>query len=405
MTHAVLSLYLLTLFLLPWGWFPPFPWLHDRAQWSDAVFALTAGLWLIDRLRTRSWPRWGTVHVAMGFYLAAATTSLLMTDGVRTTNAAKLLGIAELFMLAGITSDLVAREGILGRIVRVVAATSIATGVAAILGIAFFYAGVSTHLVGSYGDLVVSQSYARVQAGLFHPNLLANFCIFASALVAHPAGRLQPRVRRLAQGALLVAIGMTFSRGLLGYALAALVRRADTPRRRLFAAAYAAACVAGILFLNVWNLSLDPSHPLGAHFDPQPTPRMVAWTTAVRTLEEHPLSGSGPGNSPAHLRGLPFESHLTPLSVAATLGLPAFVAFAAMLWFLWRDRPRPTDVVLWSGLAGLALDALTEDVEDFRHIWVLMGLAAAWPRRMATSRSAEVAETEGRTMDRKTASG
>src|SRR4029453_12526853 len=122
-------------------------------------------------------------------------------------------------------------------------------------------------------------------------------------------------------------------------------------------------------------------------------------------LEERPLSGSGPGNSPAHLRGLPFESHLTPLSVAATLGLPAFVAFAAMLWFLWRDRPRPTDVVLWSGLAGLALDALTEDVEDFRHIWVLMGLGAAGPPRLAPPRSAEVGETEGRTMDRKTASG
>ena len=30
--RAVLVLYLTSLALLPWAWFPPFPWLHEHAQ-------------------------------------------------------------------------------------------------------------------------------------------------------------------------------------------------------------------------------------------------------------------------------------------------------------------------------------------------------------------------------------
>ena len=53
-------------------------------------------------------------------------------------------------------------------------------------GLALFYAGVETPLVGGYGDLLPSRSYARVQAGLYHPNLLARYCIFAAAVVSMP---------------------------------------------------------------------------------------------------------------------------------------------------------------------------------------------------------------------------
>jgi hypothetical protein len=28
-------------------------------------------------------------------------------------------------------------------------------------------------------------------------------------------------------------------------------------------------------------------------------------------------------------------------------------------------------------LAGLALDALAQDVEEFRHVWIMLGLACA----------------------------
>jgi small-conductance mechanosensitive channel len=84
--------------------------------------------------------------------------------------------------------------------------------------------------------------------------------------------------------------------------------------------------------------------------------------------------------------GQPFRAHLTPLNVAATLGLPALVALSVFVALLWRERRRPTDVAIWSGLAGLALDALAQDVEHFRHVWILLGLAAASTRRQEPDR-------------------
>jgi hypothetical protein len=61
--------------------------------------------------------------------------------------------------------------------------------------------------------------------------------------------------------------------------------------------------------------------------------------------------------------------------VAATLGLPALVALVGLIWSLWHARRRPTDVTIWSGLAGLGLDAIGQDVDHFRHIWIMLGLA------------------------------
>ena len=78
--RAAALLYLATLFLLPWSTFPAFPWLHPRAQWSDAVFAGAALLWVVERARERSWPRCGTAEIGMLVYLAMAVLSLLQAD-------------------------------------------------------------------------------------------------------------------------------------------------------------------------------------------------------------------------------------------------------------------------------------------------------------------------------------
>jgi hypothetical protein len=44
---------------------------------------------------------------------------------------------------------------------------------------------------------------------------------------------------------------------------------------------------------------------------------------------------------------------------------------------LWRERRRPTSSATWSGLAALAVDGLAQDIEHFRHVWVMLGLADA----------------------------
>ena len=47
---------------------------------------------------------------------------------------------------------------------------------------------------------------------------------------------------------------------------------------------------------------------------------------------------------------------------------------------LWRARTRPTDRTTFGLLAALALDGLGQDVEDFRHLWIALGLADAGRR-------------------------
>jgi hypothetical protein len=276
------------------------------------------------------------------------------------------------------TSDLASHLGVMRLIARAIAITSLLTAVAAITGLLLFYAGVGTPLIGGYGDLVPSVWYARVQAGTAHPNLLASFCIFAAAIIASKDADLPSRLRRCAQAALWITVMLTFSRGILAFGLAAALRGARTSHQRILTAGYAAACVLIMTLLTIWNLTLDPARPLEARINREAaSSRWQAATSSLRTLHEHPLGGSGLGTSPGEYRGAPFDAHLTPLNIAATLGLPALAAFIAIMVFLWRERGQPMDLAIWSGLAGLGLDGLTQDIEDFRHFWVMIGLADA----------------------------
>ena len=59
------------------------------------------------------------------------------------------------------------------------------------------------------------------------------------------------------------------------------------------------------------------------------------------------------------------------------MGLPALLALVGLVIALWRQRRQPTDTATWSGLAGLGVDAIGQDVEHFRHVWVMFGLADA----------------------------
>jgi len=377
LSRLVLGLYLTSLALLPWSWFPPFPWLHEHAQWSDAVFGVTAALWAMERWRSGKWPIWRSDHTALALYFLLACLSLLFASPNLRAGAPKLLGVAELCTLALITSDIASRPGALRIIVRVIAITSLISAAAALAGLVLFYTGVSSPLIGIYGELEPSPWYARVQGATYNPNLLASFCIFASAVIALRDGELPPWLRRLTLAALALTVFFTFSRGILGFVLAAVIRAARTPRRRAVAGVCTAACVGIVIGLTVWNPAINPTHPLDAHLRSVPSSRFQAASASLAGLVGCPLLGSGLGTHPGTYRGLPFDAHCTPINIAATLGLPSLIAFSFLIASLWRRRGRPTDLAIWGGLAGLALEGLAQDIEDFRHLWVAIGLAAA----------------------------
>jgi hypothetical protein len=384
-SRIVLVLYLAALVLLPWSWFPPFPWLHEHAQWSDAVFAGAVVAWGWECWRNRRWPGLGAFHGALALYLSAAVLSHLMAPPEGQAGW-KLLGLAELCALAFLTEEMASRPRVVPLIARAIAWTSLATAAAAMAGLVLFYCGWETPLVGGYGDLVPAERYARVQAGLYHPNLLASYCIFAAAVIARQDTRLPTSLRRGAQVALWVTVAFTFSRAILGFIAAAAFRTARTPLQRLAAGAYGAACVALLAFLTVANVVLDPSRPLAVTLNTgESSPRWQALTSSLRTVQTRPLWGCGPGDHPGWYRGGPFDAHLTVLNIAATLGLSALAAFVGIVVALWRRRSRPLDRATWGGLAGLALDGLASDIEDFRHLWVLFGLAGAPPSSRCTA--------------------
>jgi hypothetical protein len=377
LSRTVIALYLLSLAFLPWTWFPPFPWLHEHAQWSDALFAATVVAWAIERWQIGKRLRLEPAHAALALYFLFAVLSLLFASPNPQAGLPKLLGVAELCALAFITSDLASRPRVLRGISRAIAITSLVTATAGIVGLLLFYAGTRSGLIGIYGELEPSRWYARVQAGAYNPNLLASFCIFASAIVARREGQLPVWLRRISLAALWTTVFLTFSRGILGFVLAALVRGATTQFRRRVAAACAVVFVGTVISLTVWNPSVNPARPLDLSFQNVDSSRHQAAASSLATLLRHPVFGSGLGTSPGQYQGAPFDSHLTPLNIAATLGLPSLISFVFLITILWRRRLRPTDLYIWGGLAGLALDGLAQDIEDFRHLWVMIGLAGA----------------------------
>lgn len=369
-------LYLATLALLPWGGLVRFPWLHENAQWSDALFALATAAWAAGLLAARRLPRLRLVHAGLLLYVGWAAESLLAASPRAAAGPAKLLGLAMLAAFLVVTSDMMGRPGMPAAIGRTIAATSLLAALAAALGVALSAFGRITPLVGTCGDLLPGP-LSRAQAGFPHPNLLASFCVFASGALAREDAGLSRAWRRAAQAALAVTVVLTTSRAILAFALAAAIRGARSPSRRRLMGVLAVVLVVVMLGLTVVNLTFYPLRPWDVRVLPGPSSRLEAALTSLATLAAHPLLGTGPGTSPGHRGGLPFDAHLTPLNVAATLGLPALAGLVLVVLALWRGRSRPTDLATWGMLAGLGLDGLGQDVEDFRHVWVALGLADA----------------------------
>jgi hypothetical protein len=372
-------LYLATLALLPWAALVPFPWLHENARWTDVVFALATVAWAAGLLRERRLPRFRAVHAGLALYLGWALVSLAAAYPRPAAGHAKLLGVAMLVALFVVTSDMMGRPGMPKAVGRTLAATSVLTAVAALVGVGLSAFGRITPLVGTCGDLLPGP-LSRAQAGFPHPNLLASYCIFAFGAVERDDAGLSRTWRRVVRAALALTVLLTTSRAILGFALAAAIRWATTPARRRFAAALAVVLVLAMVSLTVVNVTFYPLRPWDVRVLPGPSPRLETVTSSFGTLAAHPLVGTGPGTSPGRRNEMPFDAHLTPLNVAATLGLPALLGLAFAVFALWRARSRPTDLATWGMLAGLGLDGLGQDVEDFRHVWVALGLADAGRR-------------------------
>jgi len=151
-------------------------------------------------------------------------------------------------------------------------------------------------------------------------------------------------------------------------------------------------------------------------------PRVATWLSAAGTVERYPVTGIGYGNLVARKPDLerwltepmlapfraPFatrnlEAHDLWLNVAGQSGLVGLAAFAFLLWRVLRGasiRPLPGGgplaalpaAALLAAVGAIGFHGLFAGVEEFRHVWVLLGLLAAatavragWPEPAATS--------------------
>jgi hypothetical protein len=374
------ALYLLAVATLGVKWVSPLSSFYPEAIWSDVLIGAAAVVWLFSRLARREFPRPRLFHLALGLYVAAGFVSLAFASDL-TLGAKTLLLMAELCVLAFLTSEFASEPGGIQAIVWTVVFVTLYTAILAVVGLALFYAHIHTSILGAYGEqYVASNRYARIAAGFESPPFLGSFCIFASALVAREDVSIPRHLRLVTQMALAALVLLTFARAIIGFAAAIAIRAGYRHRRsrraRAAAIAFVVASIAVIAALTAGRFHLDPTRPSTITYTvPDPHNRRQAFVTSLDTLGDHPIVGEGPGSLTGLNRRAPFRAHMTALNVAATMGVPALAALTFIIVVLWRNRRRPIPIATWSGLAGLAIDGLAQDVDHFRHVWILLGVA------------------------------
>jgi hypothetical protein len=310
------------------------PSLPHQAQIADGL-ALLALLTMATRLRSTrlSW----VAAIYLGWALLARGFGW------------KILGVAELVCLAALAASLDEDER--QRVVR-----AWIVGAAALAAVALIMSGLS--LLGVSNEWI---SGGGEMAWQFRPkglarstNLLASLCLVPFLISWHE----RRKMLTLLFGAVLL---LSLSRTLLAAAVGLVLL--ERPRWKWLIVPLAMAALAS-MYIDI--------HGAG------PGIRWRIAESALRTIAQHPLFGVAGAPASAGWPGaadppLAWDAHSTPLDVAATLGLPALFAFAALLWTSLR-RARG---LLAIAMVAMLFDAMTIDVEDFRHFWLLLGLALA----------------------------
>jgi O-Antigen ligase len=370
------ALYLAALGLFPFKWLSPFS--YQQAGWTDVLMAAAVLARLLEGLLHSERPRLRSVHLLLGAYFLTVLLSAIVAHD-RTTAAQNVLITGELIAIALLTADFARSDSGLKAITRVVFGVSLVAAIEAIVGLILFYAGDSTSLVAGYsGYFKTSHLYTRVAAGFYSPPLLGSFCIFASAVFAMDRNGLPRRLRVGGQVLLALLVVSTVSRPAIAFAMAIALREANrrsTVRaRRVATGSLIVGCLT-LAALSLVPLTLDPLRPSSSTSDTNP--RLALIESATRSLANHPLVGTGPGTVAASWQGEPLRAHFTPLNIAVTTGLPSLVLLSWLIAVLWRRRRRPIDFPLWTGALALGIDGLTQDVEHFRHTWMILGLLDA----------------------------
>lgn len=362
-------------FLLGADW--PRPPIPGHAEWADLAVLPAAITALVCSPPWRSfWRRPALILAAL--YVAWAALSAM----VHGAGYLKLAGIAELAVVLAVTASVAGDEQARRRILIALFAGCALLAVSGLFGSALALLHVPSPLYSARGgDLNLPM---RPKGLCTTSNLLASLLLGPLLVLLHaPATTekmLSRGVRRALLGLYSLTLVLTLSRTLLSLALGVLWPRLRGVRRALVAALFVALALASMR-LDLYR------YPGGALVvSTEPGLRFRFATSALASIRDSPFFGVGPGALPAHVAwprpGDPISSHdahTTALDVAATLGLPALAFYLCLLGVvLARARAGdPLSLAMRVAFVAWLFDALTVDVEYFRHYWLWMGLLLA----------------------------
>jgi hypothetical protein len=360
-----------------------------HAAWADvaAAIAVLATALLILRRRGGERPRallaGGATVAGMAYAGWIAVAAAAAGSGFwRALGAVELVGVmASAALLARLSDDrdAILRAWIGGAAVLAVVGLAVAAAAQAGLDVEPLFAG--------GGELGLRGR----PAGLCRSGMLAAVALGPIVVVALDGKRLVGRRARLALLALLVGtMALTLTRTLLALPVASAIAAARR-RPRLALATVVLATAAAIASVRI-----------DVHRRGEPGIRWRIAASALERARAHPLVGIGPGEHAA-VAGWPsaadppleWDAHSTVLDLAATVGLPGLALFLVTIglaaragWRASRDGGGgdATDRALRVALLATAFDALTIDVAEFRHVWLLAGLCAAACGRAQTAK-------------------
>jgi len=182
-------------------------------------------------------------------------------------------------------------------------------------------------------------------------------------------------LRRLIFVLAAVALLFSFSRTVAALALvlagAELWCRGAPRWLRLAWIAAALATGAGLWISIRYQVVLNPLAPWALEVIDTDGTRFAIWRDATATLSENPIFGIGPGTLVAD----GWSAHNTWINLWAGIGFVPLAAFAYLMVAALVAAIRLPLVGVAGAQTLMLIDSLPTDIEDMRHVWLLIGIA------------------------------
>jgi putative inorganic carbon (hco3(-)) transporter len=373
---------------------------------TEAVFLVTAALFLIALITRQAQLRLERTYVLFGLYAVGLSLSAVFSVDPK-FSFFRFLGELYLIALAVLTINIVRTPEMIKNVVLVWLAASGVSAVVGTLAVLSFYLGVTNFLTDfafhHYGSLPPG-NYVRIQGTFLYPSMLCNYLTVSFMLLF--ASR---RMRWIGSSLFIFLLAVftitavfTVTPGLGGLILTIglwlwLVLR-ERGKEVFGKIALAGGVMAALSFQAVSTFTIIPIETSPYIFEVagmriDPTARLLVWTESLQTFLAHPIFGKGVGQNVAEVYFTPpqgkmqiaTDAHNTVLSVAAQSGIVGLVPLILICVATFR-RALPFDLSTDNTLRtafGIAfvsafiVQGMVGSFDDARHLWVLIGLVMA----------------------------